>query len=72
MAIDFVAIAYATIVTAGGLIGFAKKGSIVSGLMGLVAGGLMAVGAYQTSSNPKNYYLSLVVSGGLFGLMGYR
>ncbi len=29
-------------------------------------------GAYQTSANPNNYHLSLAVSTGLTGLMGYR
>lgn len=38
---DYAAIAYATVVTAGGVFGFVKKGSVVSGLMGLAFGGLL-------------------------------
>ena len=41
MGVDLVAYAYATAVAAGGIMGFVKKGSIVSGLMGVIAGGLM-------------------------------
>jgi uncharacterized membrane protein (UPF0136 family) len=38
---DYAAIAYAVVVTAGGVMGYVKKGSIVSGLMGLTFGGLL-------------------------------
>jgi uncharacterized membrane protein (UPF0136 family) len=38
---DYAAIAYATVVAAGGVFGFVKKGSIASGLMGLAFGGLL-------------------------------
>ncbi len=72
MTVDFVAFAYAAAVAAGGILGYVRKGSVMSGLMGVTAGGLMAVGAYQTTVDPNNYHLSLGVSGGLLGLMGYR
>ena len=38
---DYAAIAYSLVVTAGGVMGYVKKGSIVSGLMGLACGGLI-------------------------------
>jgi uncharacterized membrane protein (UPF0136 family) len=38
---DYAAIAYAVVVAAGGVMGFVKKGSIMSGLMGLAFGGLL-------------------------------
>jgi len=38
---DYVAYAYAAIVALGGVIGFVKKGSVVSGLMGVAFGGIM-------------------------------
>ena len=38
---DYAAIAYSIVVAAGGVMGYVKKGSIVSGLMGLTFGGLL-------------------------------
>lgn len=70
--IDYLSYAYAAAVTAGGLMGYVKKGSIVSGAMGLVFGGLAGYGAYQTSKDPSNFYLSLGVSTALAGVMGSR
>ncbi|XP_063408769.1 transmembrane protein 14C-like [Mytilus trossulus] len=69
---DFVSIAYALTVTAGGLLGYIRAGSIPSLAAGVVCGGLMGVGAYQTSQDPKNIGLSLVTSALLTGVMGYR
>merc|ERR1712024_29240 len=72
MSYDLIAFAYAAIVALGGIIGFVKKGSIMSAAMGVIAGSLAGYGAYQTSVNPNNYILSLLVSAGLTALMGYR
>ena len=72
MGYDLVAFAYATALAAGGLFGLIKKGSMMSGLAGVGTGALMGYGAYQTSQNPNNYYLSLAVSGVMTGLMGSR
>jgi len=72
MAYDLIAFAYAAAVAAGGILGFVKKGSVMSGVMGVAAGTLMGYGAYQTSANPNHYHLSLAVSGGLTAFMGYR
>ncbi len=72
MAYDLVAFAYAAIVAVGGVIGYVKKGSVVSAVMGLTAGALMGYGAVQTSANPNNYHLSLGVAACLLALMGYR
>ncbi len=69
---DIVSYAYAAAVAAGGLMGYVKKGSVVSGLMGLAFGSLAGFGAYQTSKDPSNYYLSLGVSTILTGVMGSR
>lgn len=70
--IDYLSYCYAAAVTAGGLVGYIKKGSVVSGAMGLVFGGLAGFGAYQTSKDPSNFYLSLGVSTVLAGVMGSR
>ena len=72
MGADLIAYAYAAAVTAGGLIGYLKKGSVMSGAAGVIVGSLAGVGAYQTSQNPANYYLSLGVSGVMTGVMGSR
>ncbi|TRY75332.1 hypothetical protein TCAL_01351 [Tigriopus californicus] len=72
MTYDFVAIAYSLAVTAGGVLGYVKKGSLMSGMAGVVCGGLLGFGAYQTSQNPNNYYLSLGVAGVMTGVMGSR
>ena len=72
MGADLIAYAYAAAVAAGGIMGFVKKGSVMSGLMGLAFGSVMGLGAYQTSQNPSNYVLSLGVSATLTGVMGYR
>ncbi|KAH7938353.1 hypothetical protein HPB49_022737 [Dermacentor silvarum] len=69
---DIWAFGYAIVVALGGVIGYVKAGSIPSLIAGLVFGGLALIGAYQTSQDPHNYYLSLAVSGVLAGLMGYR
>lgn len=69
---DLWAFGYAFVVALGGVIGYVKAGSVPSLMAGLVFGALASIGAYQTSQDPHNYYLSLAVSGVLAGLMGYR
>lgn len=72
MTTDFWAFGYATTVALGGIMGYAKAGSVTSLAAGLAFGGLALIGAYQTSVNPHNYHLSLAVAGLLTGVMGYR
>ncbi|CAH1253623.1 TMEM14C [Branchiostoma lanceolatum] len=69
---DFISIGYALAVAAGGISGYVRAGSAMSLGAGLVFGGLMGVGAYQTSLNPNNYMLSLATSGVLTAVMGSR
>lgn len=47
-------------------------GSIPSLGAGLLFGGILGFGAYQTSQNPDNYYVTLGTSVVLGGLMGAR
>jgi len=70
--VDFIAYGYAAAVAAGGIIGYVKKGSIMSGAMGVGFGALAAYGGYQVSKEPSNFYLSLGVSTVLAGVMGQR
>jgi len=52
--------------------GFIKKGSMMSAIMGLVFGALIGFGAHQTSQNPSNFHLSMLVAAVLAGIMGKR
>ncbi|XP_064617138.1 transmembrane protein 14C-like [Liolophura sinensis] len=69
---DIISIVYASVVAIGGIIGYVKAGSSMSLAMGLSCGGLMGIGAYQTSVDPRNIWLSLAVSALLTCVMGYR
>jgi len=69
---DYFGFAYAIAIGAGGVIGYVKAGSLVSLGMGLLFGGLSAVGAYQISQNENNYTVLLCTSGFLALMMGYR
>ncbi|PNF17034.1 Transmembrane protein 14C [Cryptotermes secundus] len=72
MPIDYLGFAYAATVAAGGIVGYARAGSIPSLGAGLLFGSILCYGAYQTSQNPNNYLLLLGTSAVLGGLMGYR
>ncbi|XP_074508074.1 transmembrane protein 14C-like [Sebastes fasciatus] len=72
MAVDWVGFGYAVLVSAGGIIGYVKAGSVTSLAAGLLFGLLAAVGAYLASQNPKNVWLSLGTSGTLAVVMGLR
>ncbi|KAK9538794.1 hypothetical protein VZT92_003943 [Zoarces viviparus] len=72
MAVDWIGFSYAALVSAGGIIGYVKAGSVPSLAAGLLFGLLAAVGAYLASQNPKNVWLSLGTSGTLAVVMGLR
>ncbi|CAG2174924.1 unnamed protein product [Oppiella nova] len=72
MPFDVISAAFASTVAIGGLIGYLKAKSTYSLIAGLVFGGILGFGAYQTSVNPRNYYLTLGTSIALGALMGYR
>ncbi|XP_053617997.1 transmembrane protein 14C [Plodia interpunctella] len=72
MGVDILGFAYAATVAAGGIMGYAKAGSIPSLGAGLIFGSILGVGAYQLSQNPTNYGLMLGTTTTLGGLMGYR
>ncbi|KAK2895936.1 hypothetical protein Q8A73_015424 [Channa argus] len=72
MAVDWVGFGYAALVSAGGIIGYVKAGSIISLVAGLLFGLSAAGGAYLTSQNPKNVWISLGTSGTLAVVMGLR
>ncbi|XP_077283032.1 transmembrane protein 14 homolog [Arctopsyche grandis] len=72
MGMDLIGYAYAATVAAGGILGYAKAGSIPSLGAGLLFGSVLGYGAYQTSQDPSNYSLTLGTSAVLGGMMGYR
>ncbi|XP_015247004.1 transmembrane protein 14C-like [Cyprinodon tularosa] len=69
---DWIGFCYALCVSAGGIIGYAKAGSVTSLVAGLLFGLLAAGGAYLTSQNPRNVWLSLGTAGTLAVVMGLR
>ncbi|CAG5055065.1 unnamed protein product [Parnassius apollo] len=72
MGVDILGFAYAATVAAGGIMGYAKAGSIPSLGAGLIFGSILGVGAYQLTQDPSNYTLMLGTTTTLGGLMGYR
>ncbi|XP_024103777.3 transmembrane protein 14C isoform X1 [Pongo abelii] len=63
---------YAALVASGGIIGYAKAGSVPSLAAGLLFGSLASLGAYQLSQDPRNVWVFLATSGTLAGIMGMR
>ncbi|XP_072234240.1 transmembrane protein 14C isoform X1 [Leuresthes tenuis] len=72
MSVDWIGYGYATLIASGGVIGYAKAGSVPSLAAGLLFGGLAGFGAYQISNDPNNIWVSLATSGALTGVMGKR
>ncbi|XP_026332663.1 transmembrane protein 14C isoform X1 [Hyposmocoma kahamanoa] len=72
MGLDLLGFAYAATVAAGGIMGYAKAGSVPSLGAGLIFGSILGIGAYQLSRDPSNYALMLGTTTTLGGLMGYR
>ncbi|XP_008277886.1 transmembrane protein 14C-like [Stegastes partitus] len=72
MALDWIGLSYAVLVSAGGVLGYVKAGSVTSLVAGLLFGLLAAAGAYLTSQNPRNVWLSLGTAGTLAVVMGLR
>ena len=69
---DYISYGYALAILIGGLMGYVKAGSILSLGAGLIFGSAAAFGAYQVSSNPRNFILAFLASGALLAVMGLR
>ncbi|KAM0788110.1 hypothetical protein ACM66B_001277 [Microbotryomycetes sp. NB124-2] len=62
----------AALIAAGGTIGYVKRGSVPSVVAGTVSGGLLALGVYQQTQDPRRVGLILGVSALLFVTMTKR
>ncbi|KAJ3156826.1 Transmembrane protein 14C [Geranomyces michiganensis] len=69
---DYFAYSYAALVFVGGIIGFAKAGSLMSLLFGTVMGTLLGIGARRVSADRQQVVLILIVTTGLMLVMGVR
>ncbi|ALC42116.1 CG5532 [Drosophila busckii] len=72
MSVDWFGYVYAATVGAGGIMGYAKAGSVPSLGAGLAFGALLAYGAHLNSQDPPRPMLQLGTSLFLAGLMGAR
>ncbi|KAJ8279590.1 hypothetical protein COCON_G00066560 [Conger conger] len=72
MPVDWVGYGYAALIASGGIMGYVKKGSMPSLAAGLLFGGVAGLGAYRTTQDPKDIWVSLAASGTLAGIMGMR
>ncbi|XP_044743225.1 transmembrane protein 14 homolog [Chrysoperla carnea] len=72
MPIDFIGFAFAITIAAGGIMGYAKAGSIPSLGSGILFGLLLSYGAYQASKSPPKYGVQLLTIAALAGIMGFR
>ncbi|XP_043920042.1 transmembrane protein 14A-like [Protopterus annectens] len=72
MAIDWLGFVYAALLMVGGVIGYTRKGSLVSLLAGLGFGFGSAYGAYCVTCNPKDVKISLFCAFILALVMGMR
>uniref|UniRef100_A0A9L0SDW9 Transmembrane protein 14C n=1 Tax=Equus caballus TaxID=9796 RepID=A0A9L0SDW9_HORSE len=70
--LHWIGFGYAALIASGGIIGYAKAGSVPSLAAGLLFGGLAGLGAYQLSQDPRNIWVFLATSGTLAGIMGMR
>ncbi|KAH8280347.1 hypothetical protein KR018_003187 [Drosophila ironensis] len=72
MSVDWFGYVYAATVAAGGIMGYAKAGSIPSLAAGLSFGALLGYGAHLNSQEQPRPLLQLGTSLFLAGLMGVR
>ncbi|KAM4041622.1 transmembrane protein 14A-like isoform 2-T2 [Anomaloglossus baeobatrachus] len=72
MAIDWFGFGYASMLIAGGFMGFSRKGSIVSLFAGLAFGLISGYGAICVSYNQRDIKISLIAAAALTIIMGVR
>nr|XP_033791696.1 transmembrane protein 14A [Geotrypetes seraphini] len=72
MAIDWIGFSYAVVLALGGVLGYTRKGSIVSLVAGLSFGALAGYGAYRVTYDPRDVKISLYAAIILATVMGIR
>ncbi|XP_049292014.1 transmembrane protein 14 homolog [Anopheles funestus] len=72
MPVDILGFAYAATVAAGGIVGYAKAGSVPSLAAGLTFGALLGYGAMLSSNEPPRPLLQIGTALVLAGMMGSR
>ncbi|XP_041921554.1 transmembrane protein 14A [Alosa alosa] len=72
MAIDWLGFGYAAAIIMGGLMGYKRKGSVMSLIAGLFFGCISAYGAFKISMEPSDVTVSLIASSVLAVVMGIR
>ncbi|XP_029451592.1 transmembrane protein 14A [Rhinatrema bivittatum] len=72
MAIDWIGFSYAATLALGGVLGYTRKGSIVSLIAGLFFGALAGYGAYCVTCDPRDVKISLYAAFILATVMGIR
>ncbi|XP_068926693.1 transmembrane protein 14A [Petaurus breviceps papuanus] len=72
MTVDWVGFGYASIIAFGGMLGYHRKGSIVSLVAGLFFGLLAGYGAYCVSRDARDVKISLFTTFLLATIMGIR
>ncbi|XP_003769198.1 transmembrane protein 14A isoform X1 [Sarcophilus harrisii] len=72
MTIDWIGFGYASVIACGGILGYHRKGSIVSLVAGLFFGLLAGYGAYRISCDSRDVKMSLFTTFFLAIMMGMR
>ncbi|XP_001516532.2 transmembrane protein 14A isoform X2 [Ornithorhynchus anatinus] len=72
MAIDWIGFGYAGMVAFGGVLGYNRKGSIISLIAGLFFGSMATYGAFCVSRDTRDVKISLLTAFVLATIMGVR
>ncbi|XP_078255033.1 transmembrane protein 14A [Rhinoraja longicauda] len=72
MPVDWIGCSYAAVVMLSGILGYTRRGSVMSLITGVIFGSLAGYGAYQISNDPHNVKISLITAGILTVAMGMR
>ncbi|XP_042302833.1 transmembrane protein 14A [Sceloporus undulatus] len=72
MSVDWFGFGYAAIVALGGVVGYIRKGSKISLIVGLFSGLMAAYGAYWVTHDPRDVKISLITAFLLTIVMGVR
>uniref|UniRef100_A0A8D0GRN8 Transmembrane protein 14A n=1 Tax=Sphenodon punctatus TaxID=8508 RepID=A0A8D0GRN8_SPHPU len=72
MIVDWIGFGYAAVIALGGVVGYTRKGSIISLVAGLLFGSMAGYGAYCVTHDPRDVKMSLFTAFILTIVMGVR